>query len=208
MYALFKLFDQPGHHINLSLVGTAPTGDVDIIVRDVIGVRAKHPIYYGMQLGSGSWDFKHSLTYTGEKDEFSWGAQVTGTKRLESRNESNFAFGDIFQGSAWGGYQWANWLTTTVRGVYTWQENIGEYPPINDDYGDPYISHHVGPFDNPANYGGQFVDLGLGVNVTIPSGAFTGNTLKFEWLQPVHTDYNGYQLDRDYTLYFTWSYGF
>jgi hypothetical protein len=50
--------------------------------------------------------------------------------------------------------------------------------------------------------------LGLGVNVTAPSGAFAGNTLKFEWLQPVHTDYNGYQLDRDYALNVTWSYGF
>jgi hypothetical protein len=62
--------------------------------------------------------------------------------------------------------------------------------------------------DIPGNYGGQFVDLGLGINVTIPSGAFQGNTLKFEWLQPIQTDYNGYQLDRDYALNFTWSYGF
>ncbi len=72
----------------------------------------------------------------------------------------------------------------------------------------PYISQHVGPFDPPANYGGQFVDLGLGVNVTVSSGAFAGNSFKFEWLQPVHTNYNGYQLDRDGVLNVTWNYGF
>ena len=211
VYALFKLFDQPGHRVSLSLGGTAPTGDVDISLRKTVtNFVPGRLIHYGMQLGSGTWDLKPSLTYTGEKDQFSWGAQVTGTKRLESKNASNFAFGDIFQGSIWGGYQWTNWLATTLRGVYNWQDAIqGEYPPlINPRTGLVDEPKHVGPFDKPTNYGGQFVDLGLGVNVTVPDGAFVGNAFKFEWLQPLHTDYNGYQLDRDYALNFTWSYGF
>ena len=210
LYALFKLFDHTQHHVTLSLGGTAPTGDNQVILRKTNTIPYPAFIHYGMQLGSGTWDFKPSLTYTGNVDKFSWGAQATGTLRLEDRNSSNFAFGDNFQGSVWGGYHWTNWLATTVRGVYTWQDSIsGEYPPIIDDrYGYPYTPTHVGPFDNTSNYGGQFVDLGLGINVTIPSGAFAGNTLKFEWLQPVHTDYNGYQLDRDGALNFTWSYRF
>ncbi|MEQ1545860.1 DUF3570 domain-containing protein [Methyloglobulus sp.] len=215
VYALFKLFGRPNHHITLSLGGTAPTGDVGIKLRktgSVTGHLSNIPLHYGMQLGSGTWDFKPSLTYTGEMDRFSWGGQVTGTKRLESRNASNFAFGDIFQGSVWGGYQWTNWLATTVRGVYTTQGAIrGAYPApteIQSLTGLPFVQTHVGPFDKSVNYGGQFVDLGLGINVTIPNGAFAGNTLKFEWLQPLHTDYNGYQLDRDYSLAFTWGYGF
>ena len=136
--------------------------------------------------------------------------------RLEGQNKSGYRLGDIFQGSVWGGYHWTNWLATTVRGVYTWQDRIhGVIRPSQQQVTDPntgelvpFVPQHIGPFDFPANYGGQFVDLGLGLNVTVPSGAFQGNTLKFEWLQPIHTDYNGYQLDRDYTLNFTWSYGF
>jgi hypothetical protein len=210
LYALFKLLDKPNHHLTLSLGGTAPTGDVDITLRKThTNPIPGTPIHYGMQLGSGTWDFKPSLTYTGQHDQFSWGTQVTGTKRLENRNTSNFAFGDIFQSSVWGGYQWTNWLSTTVRSVYTWQGSIhGEYRPLLDSEGNPVVSTHVGPFDKPDNYGGQFVDLGLGVNVTIPNGAFTGNTLKFEWLQPLHTDYNGYQLDRDGALAVNWNYVF
>ncbi|MEQ1558717.1 MAG: DUF3570 domain-containing protein [Methyloglobulus sp.] len=210
LYALFKLFDHPQHHITLSLGGTAPTGDNQVMLRKTNTNPYPAFIHYGMQLGSGTWDFKPSLTYTGNVDDFSWGTQVTGTLRLEGSNSSNFAFGDSFQSSVWGGYHWTNWLATTVRGVYTWQDSIrGDYPPIIDDsYGYPYTPTHVGPFDNTSNYGGQYVDLGLGINVTIPSGAFVGNTLKFEWLQPLHTDYNGYQLDRDGALNFTWSYGF
>ena len=198
-----KVFDQPNHHLTLSLGGTAPTGDVGVVQNRGL----KPYIHYGMQLGSGTWDFKPSLTFTGALDSFSWGAQANGTLRLESRNSSNFAFGDNFQGSVWGGYAWTNWLGTTVRGVYTWQDSIrGGYLPVKS--GQSTLINNDGPFDQPGSYGGQFVDLGLGVNVTVPSGAFQGNTLKFEWLQPLHTDYNGYQLDRDGSLAFTWSYGF
>ncbi len=216
-YALFKPFDHSNHHLTLSLGGTAPTGDVDIVLRKT-GTNPvdRQPIHYGMQLGSGTWDFKPALTYTGNMDSFLWGAQANATIRLEDSNESGFAFGDIFQSSVWGGYNWTNWLATTVRGVYTSQGKIqGAYPPSQELVNDPntglpvpFVPQHIGPFDFPANYGGQFVDLGLGINVTVPSGAFVGNTLKFEWLQPLHTDYNGYQLDRDYAVNFTWSYGF
>jgi hypothetical protein len=209
LYALFKLFDQPHHHLTLSLGGTAPTGAVDLIQRNVISLRAKLPVHYGMQLGSGTWDFKPALTYTGNLEAFSWGAQANGTIRLEENNDSGYRLGDNFQGSVWGGYGWNGWLSTTVRGIYTWQDkNHGAYPSIKNEYGDPFVNDHLSTVDIPGNYGGQFVDLGLGINVTIPSGAFQGNTLKFEWLQPIQTDYNGYQLDRDYALNFTWSYGF
>ncbi len=213
MYALFKVFDNSHHHLTLSLGGTAPTGDVDITLRKTGMVPVYNErIHYGMQLGSGTWDFKPTLTYAGEAEKFSWGAQAGGTLRLEGRNESGFAFGDIFQGSAWGGYQWTNWLATTVRGVYTWQDRVhGAYPASKeiDPFTQlPFVPQHIGTFDQPGNYGGQFVDLGLGINITAPNGAFAGNSVKFEWLQPLHTDYNGYQLDRDGALSVTWSYGF
>ena len=211
IYALFKLFDNNTHHINLSVGGTAPTGDVTIKLRKTNTNQSYNTfIHYGMQLGSGTWDFKPSLTYTGKLNAFTWGAQVTGTKRLENHNESGFAFGDLFQTSVWGGYRWTNWLATTMRGVYTWQDAVqGHYPIINTSFrGFPYKPTHVGPFDSPTNYGGRFFDLGLGINVSIPNGAFAGHTLKFEWLQPLHTDYNGYQLDRDGALSFSWNYGF
>ena len=216
-YALFKAFEHPNHHLSLSLGGTAPTGDVDIKLRKTaVNPVYDQPIHYGMQLGSGTWDFKPALTYTGEMDNFLWGAQANATIRLEDSNESGYSLGDIFQGSVWGGYHWTNWLATTMRGVYTWQDRIhGELRPSrtlvpnpNEPGFIPFVPQHIGPFDFPGNYGGQFVDLGLGINVAIPSSAFQGNTLKFEWLQPIHTDYNGYQLDRGYALNFTWSVGF
>jgi Protein of unknown function (DUF3570) len=261
LYAMIKLFDRPSHHIHGTLGLSAPTGDTAITYKihddgnttDMDGGLT----HFGMQLGSGTWDFKPSLTYTGKADAFSWGAQAGGTIRMENRNTSGYALGDLFEGSLWGGYDITNWLTGTVRMAYSWQDRISgsrprgiKYAPRekslaekpsecdrvnfirgdvigkdangNDISGAPYYRpyEHAAclhghetedrptSMDNPANYGGHYVDLGLGLSVNIPHGAFAGNRLAFEWLQPIYTNVNGYQLDREGAFSFTWSYGF
>jgi hypothetical protein len=255
MYALVKLFDQPNHHLHTSLGVTAPTGDLGIKLKDGTRNLDAGFIHYGMLLGSGTWDFKPSLSYTGKANDWSWGAQVGGTKRLEDSNESGFALGDLFETSVWGGYDLTHWLSTSIRAAYTWQGSIkGRYPRSTrrdstleglcnkanftsqgDTNGDgipdgqlifDQVSYNAclasveetkrqydaedrhTPMDFPSNYGGHYVDIGFGLNATVPSGSLAGNKLSFEWLQPVYTDVNGYQLDRDGALSFTWSYGF
>ncbi len=257
MYALVKLFDQPNHHIHTSLGVTAPTGDVGIKSKLVglsnhIGLDDAY-VHYGMQLGSGTWDFKPSLTYTGKANDWSWGAQVGGTLRLEGSNKSGYALGDLFETSVWGGYDLTHWLSASVRAAYTWQGSIkgkyprnkradagieyeckksATYPDTSDENGNPgpLVFHQADynqcladneyarrvndandrptPMDFPANYGGHYVDVGFGLSATAPTGGLAGNKLSFEWLQPVYIDVNGYQLDRDGALSFTWSYGF
>ncbi|MGJ0492385.1 DUF3570 domain-containing protein [Methylobacter sp.] len=199
LYAMFKLFDRPNHHLHATLGLSAPTGDVGIRLRDTHRIEAGF-IHYGMQLGSGTWDFKPSITYTGQMDQWSWGAQLSGTKRLEDKNDSGFAFGDIFQSTAWGSYNLLNWLSASVRGVYTVQGSIrGEFiEPFNP----------LGPMDYPSSQGGRYWDVGFGLNAVVPSGSLAGNRLGVEWLQPVDDDVNGYQLPRDGALSATWSYAF
>ncbi|MEY4719683.1 MAG: hypothetical protein RL563_2301, partial [Pseudomonadota bacterium] len=157
-------------------------------------------IHYGMQLGSGTWDFKPSLTYSGLIDQWSWGAQVNGTVRMQSQNPSGYALGDLLQTSGWGGYQLLDWLTATVRGVYTVQGSIrngfnGAHPT------DASV-------DFASNYGGRYWDIGFGLSAVVPSGALAGNRLGFEWLQPVSDDVNGYQLEREASLSASWSFMF
>jgi hypothetical protein len=165
-------------------------------------------------LGSGTWDFKPSITYTGKVDDWSWGAQVNGTKRLENRNQAGFAFGDQLQSTAWGSYSLFNWLSASVRGIYTVQGAVKhQFNAVIGDTseGDPImgdVNPKEGSMDNPKNYGGRYWDVGFGLNATIPSGSLAGNTFSVEWLQPVEDDVNGYQLERNGTLNATWSYGF
>jgi hypothetical protein len=199
IYALVKLFEVPGHHLHTALGISAPTGDVDIKFRDTHGLEGGF-MHYDMQLGSGTWDFKPSITYTGQMDRWSWGAQISGTKRLENRNKSGFAFGDIFQSTAWGSYELLNWLSASVRGVYTVKGSVkGEF---NGTF------NKLGPMDYSTSYGGRYWDVGFGLNAFVPRGDLAGNRLSFEWLQPVDDDVNGYQLPREGALSATWSYAF
>jgi hypothetical protein len=194
LYALFKLFDAGDHHVHATLGLSAPTGDVN---RKVTNAGF---IHYHMQLGSGTWDFRPSLTYTGHRERWSWGAQLSGTKRLQDHNASGFAFGDVFQSTAWGSYNLQDWLSASVRGAYMLQGAIrGQYTGLHSE---------SSPVDLPFNYGGRYWDIGFGLNATVPSGTFQGNNFAVEWLQPVQDDDNGYQLDRVGTLNATWSLAF
>lgn len=197
--SLVKLLDIPGHRVHVNLGLSAPTGKVDIELRRIFQIDGGL-IHFGMQLGSGTWDFLPSLTYAGDYSRWSWGAQLSGVKRMEDQNKSGYRLGDIFQATTWGGYDLARWLTASVRGAYTWQG------AIQRDFN--VFNARIGPMDFPANYGGQFWDIGLGLNARIPGGRFAGNRLGFEWLQPVGNDFNGFQLDRKGALSATWSYQF
>ncbi len=216
MYALFRLFDGNTHRVHFTAGFSAPVGDVNIHLRRNHGIDGGF-IDYGMQLGSGTWDFKPSLTYTGSLDNVSWGTQIGGTVRMENRNSSGYRLGDIFQATSWGSYRLTPWLSASVRGIYTVQGEIGgQYAGANSDTNDPNYNTDgtttsiikFGPHDYPQNYGGRFWDAGLGLNVNVPNGNLAGNRISLEWLQPVYTDVNGYQLDRDGALNLTWRYGF
>jgi hypothetical protein len=250
-YALYTLFDKPGHHLHINLGGTAPTGDVALKLKEGNLNKDGAFMNYSMQLGSGTWDLKPSLTYLGQADDWSWGAQLAGTKRLGEHNASGYKLGDVFETSIWGGYNLTHWLSSTLRLAYSWQDSIkGRFPARNpnscnkgsyifktkynyDEFGntigDPVFNQadydycvanlpeqnhkadaadHMSSQDYPHNYGGHYLDLGLGVSATVPSGSLAGNKLSFEWLQPLYTNVNGYQLNRDGALTFTWSYGF
>ncbi|HNP27044.1 MAG TPA: DUF3570 domain-containing protein, partial [Nitrosomonas sp.] len=199
LVSLIKLYEIPGHRIHAGLGISAPTGKSDLQFRRVFKIDGG-AVHFGMQLGSGTWDFVPSLTYTGEHNRWSWGAQVNGIKRMENRNESGYRLGDIFQATTWGGFDLTRWLSASIRGVYTLQDSIhGDFNSINA---------RIGPMDFPSNYGGQFWNVGFGVNAMIPGGRFAGNHFGFEWLQPVSTDVNGFQLERQGALAASWSYRF
>lgn len=206
MFALVKLFDFPTHHLHIGLGVSAPTGAVDIKVEGQ-EVNENSPdfgdplfIHYGMQLGSGTWDFLPSLTYTGALDRWSWGGQLNGIVRMESENSSGYALGDMFQATAWGSYSLFNWLSASIRGVYTLQGSI------EGQFNGP--SPGSAPVDYPNNYGGRYWDVGFGLNAFVPSGTLEGNQLSIEWLQPIEDDVNGFQLERQGSLFVTWGVAF
>lgn len=212
MYAMLKLFDAGDHQVFTSQGLTAPTGTIRTWGELDHNLARLFP--YDMQNGSGTWDYNPTLTYTGKDGAFSWGGQIGGTLRLQKQNYMHWRYGDIAQGSAWGGYQWNSWLSNTLRVLYTKQGVISDYSQHDavsnltlmegQGMGGMYKMSDI----YPQNYGGTFVDLGLGLTMTIPKGTFAGNRLSVEWLQPMSTNFSGYQLERIGTLAVQWGYMF
>ncbi|MCF8006105.1 MAG: DUF3570 domain-containing protein [Methylovulum sp.] len=211
MYALIKALDLTHHHVHFGLGLSAPTGDVDIQLR-----RAHQQdegfIHYGMQLGSGTWDFKPSLTYTGQHEQWSWGAQFSSTQRLEDKGSTGYALGDVWQTTAWGSYQLSPGWSASIRGVHTNQQAItGQFTDLQGVVNGVLldnVNQRSGPMDFAKNYGGRFWDIGFGVNYMVSEGDFSGNSMGVEWLQPLSTDVNGVQLDRQGALSATWGLAF
>ncbi|BAW80173.1 hypothetical conserved protein [Candidatus Nitrosoglobus terrae] len=215
LVALVKLFDSPfditssapRHHFHIGLGVSAPTGDSGLRSptqeTDPNSPFFGKPLFkeYDMQLGSGTWDFIPSLTYTGVLDRWSWGGQLNGTVRTQ-RNSSGYALGDIFQATAWGGYNVLHWLSFTLRGLYTTEGKIrGQFKQTLPAIG-------TMPSDWPQNYGSRTWDVGFGVNAVVPSGKLQGNRFGVEWLQPTYNDVNGYQLEQKGELIAWWNYTF
>lgn len=220
VYVLKQLFGNDSNRIDAAVGLSLPTGSTDKRVN-----KSSDYLSYFLQPGSGTVDFAPTLTYRGGMGRFSWGAQLGWVERLESSNDAGYRLGDRVQGSVWGSYRILDWLSASVRGIGTEQGVIhGHFKPhvtpVQNGYkfvnGEPVPifknvvqpQTELGPMDQPASSGGRFGDVGFGVTATVPSGAFAGNRLSVEWLQPVADDVNGYQRARTGALSLTWDAAF
>jgi len=191
---LFRLADTQGYRLHATLGVSAPTGSVE--EQNADGTFT----HYGMQLGTGTWDLLPSLTYTSALARLSWGAQLSARLPLEDENDSGFAFGERYGATAWGAYRAADWISLSARFQYTKEGDI------NGHYNGPH--NHSSPADLQTNYGGEFVDYGLGVNLVAQQGALAGVRLGLEWVGSLSANYNGFQLAREEGLDMSLSYAF
>jgi hypothetical protein len=191
--ALVPVLRADHHEAVLHLGISAPTGSVDI---------KQHGQYthYHMQTGSGTWDLKPGITYHGCAGNISWGAQVMGTVRLEDENESGYRLGNVWEATGWAAYKVCDWASVSSRLLWTSSEDIdGHY---NGPHG------HGSPVDIQQNYGGDRLDLGLGVNFLVPDGALKGHRLAIEALWAVDQESNGIFLERDISIVAGWQFAF
>ncbi len=185
------------HNVLIDLGLSAPTGSIteEDVQLTPMNTRVKRRLAYGMHLGTGTWDGFFGLVYWGKTDEWGWGAQYLATIPLESENSEGWRFGDKHELSVWGSYSWnPDWVASVrIRGE-TQDEIHGMDPEI---YG-------PGLGADPDNYGGQRIELGLGINwMPVPA-----NNLSLELLLPLHQNRNGVQAEHDFSLAFSWRTGF
>ncbi|MFC3097618.1 DUF2059 domain-containing protein [Alteraurantiacibacter palmitatis] len=148
--------------------------------------------HYMMQPGSGTWDIEPSLTVSGQAGSMGWGGQASYRWRTDGENKSGYALGDKARITGWLSYLLGSEWGATARVEY---EHEGA---ILGHYNGPH--NHNTPVDIQANYGGDVVSAGFGLNWLLPTGTARRPQLGAEFAVPVYQNLNGIQLPRDWRV--------
>ena len=197
---LWRLFNKNAHKVHLNMGLSLPTGSIDneAEVLSPMNTRPTLRMPYAMQLGSGTYDLEPGITYTGHRDTLGWGAQALATLRL-GENSENYTLGNKYALTTWGSYRVAAWSSLSLRLTYTNEDAISG--------ADARIAAPV-PTANPDNYGGERLDLGIGINLVGQQGTLRGHRLALEYQSTEHQHVNGVQMAMQSMLTLGYQYAF
>ena len=198
--ALWSLLQGEKHKVHLNLGVSLPTGGIDETddVLTPMNTRPTLRLPYAMQLGSGTFDLEPGITYTGSNHRVGWGAQYVATLRL-AENDEDYALGDKHQLTGWSSYRFVDSTSISLRLTYVDQDSI--------DGVDPLIRAPV-TTANPDNYGGERLDVGVGLNIVGQVGALRGHRFAVEYGATVDQDVNGVQMEMQDMLTLGYQYAF
>ena len=176
-------------HLNLGL--SLPTGSID----------EKHTngntLGYGMQLGSGTYDFHPAITYLAQTESYSYGAQIGGVLRI-GENDQDYTLGNKFEAVLWGARKITESLSASVKLDYSSQNEV--------DGEDSRMMKMMSPALSPTSQGRDITTLGLGLNYYFQNGGLSGHRLAAEWETPIDQKVNGVQLELDSVWTLGWQY--
>lgn len=197
IFGMFPIAENSVHKIHISTGISLPTGDTD--KRDTIltpaGANNNVVLPYSMQMGSGTFDLLPGLTYIRKIDKLSWGAQYMGTFRIG--DHKGYSLGNLHEITSWLSYQPQPSLSLSTRIAYKHEDKI--------DGIDERISLPVQTAD-PDKYGGDTINLHLGVNLAGQAGILRGHRLALEAGIPLYRDLNGPQMETDYVVTIGWQF--
>ena len=185
---------EDGRRAHLSLGLSAPTGSID--EKNADGNFSG----YGMQLGSGTWDFTPAITYLGQTENYSYGAQLGGVLRIGD-NDQGYTLGNRLDATVWGARKITDSLSASVKIDHTCQEEVdGSHKGI------PAGRRDMSPSNHPDHQGRDLTSVGLGLNYYFQSGSLKGHRIAAEWETPIHQKVNGVQLELDSSWTLGWQY--
>ncbi len=200
---LYKVWEGDAQNLLLNVGFSLPTGSIDetgyIPLPPPNGSSPVLP--YPMQLGSGSFGFIPGLTYNGQTDWLSWGAQAKGTLWMND-NSADYRLGNTFLGTAWVAKPWTDWVSTSFRLAYNLWGNIdGADARIGQNSPMPGLKSV--PTAQPNLRGGQQLDVLFGANflLPLPDGFPLDSTrLAVEGGFPAWQSLDGPQLGQDWQI--------
>jgi len=188
--AYYSLYKQANSSAHIGLGISAPTGSID---EEKSNVHLPYP----MQLGSGTWDLKPSITWLGQCEDWSYGSQASGIIHL-GENDNDYTLGDSVTLTGWVSRRLSSWSSVSLRLTGSTWENIDGHDeqmptiPMGPMAGLPMSS----PADPDAR-GGSRLDLALGLNLWSTE---SGLRLAIEAGTPLYQNLDGPQLGTDWSL--------
>ncbi len=154
---------------------------------------------YPMQLGSGSFEARPSITVFGTHGNWSYGGQMHGVFPLQT-NSSEYRHGNSVSATTWGARRISNWLSLSGRLLFSHKGSItGKHPDLD---------LNRSPSHRPDFQGFNRLDVAISSNLIVPTGTLTGQRLAIEFILPVYQNLTGTQLKNTWKLVLGWQYAF
>jgi len=187
-----RTWDHGQLHFNINL--SIPTGEYK--ERDDTPAMANALLPYPMQPGSGTYDLTPGLTFVNYFDRISIGLQGTYTLRIGD-NDFDYTLGDRLDLTFWTAYQFNERFSGSLRLAASDIDQI--------DGANPNLNPRMVPTADPDNFGGEQVNLLIGLNFLHPP---SGHRLALEFGKPVYQDLNGPQMRTDWLATIGWQKAF
>jgi len=187
-----------GRRVHLKLGLNLPTGSID----------EKHNgniLGYGMQLGSGTYDFEPAITYLGQTENYSYGAQLGGILRI-GENDQDYTLGNRFEAALWGASKITDSLSASAKFDYSSQSEIDGSDARLKMRREMMGGTMDSPTFDPKSQGRDITTFGLGLNYYFQNNGLTGHRLAAEWETPIDQKVNGVQLELDSVWTLGWQY--
>ena len=187
---IWRFYEDPINKFQLNLGMSFPTGSANEpgTLLQTNGTYQTARDFYGMETGTGTFDIMPGIAYKGVLNDWSWGLSYRARLPL-APNREGYAWGDLHEFNAWGGYSWIHGLTTTLRLVGTLQGSIIAH--------DPQVVGKV-QTANPNDYGGQRLEVFGGATILGSLLGVPAFEFGVEAGVPVYQNLNGPQMGRNW----------
>jgi len=188
-----KLWSAPNQQIIAGLSVSFPTGSIGKYVNllQPSGQLGDAKVGYAGQLGTGTFNLVPTLAYTGRRGKLNYGAAYRGRFALEDENSEGYRRGSLNVATAWASWAATEYLSGSLRIEGTTEATV---------HGRDRDLSGPGLGTNPANVGGERVDVFAGLDLHGPIPQLGNGRLAMEFGWPVYENANGIHLARDWTL--------
>ena len=183
---LYGLYSGTKNSLHLNTMFNIPIGDIENRGDTPMMNNVKLP--YAMQLGTGTFDITIGATFKGEGSKISYGIQQLNTFRTGENNQG-YRFGNLHELNTWLSYGFTEHLSSSLRFSGSTQGSLKGM--------DAELNPMMVTTADPANYGGDIIRGGLGLNALIANNNLI---LGLEVSTPLYQNYNGIQMDEKWGL--------